>query len=204
MFYSERKEPPNPEHVKILLEFLEVTFNSILYSRKLYPDEIFSKKKIYGISVKTSRYPGLNKYIKCILTYIEDFLKEDIDSVKKVNIVIQNDKKVPVEKFVIQMDILQQMILQKTDFYFEKIEDSIKKLLLSLATIDNYLQPLPSNLTFTISLATNLKKNEFLAKNFKFQDFPWKMHKNPRVKKGGKILPMNKFEPVYCISCYSN
>lgn len=87
----------------ILLEFLEVAFNHILFHRNLYPKEIFAKKKIYSTTVYISQHPELNEYLRNVLNTIKELVKEDENSIKAVNLVFYNKKKEPIEKFVFDL-----------------------------------------------------------------------------------------------------
>jgi len=89
------------------LEFLEVAFNHILFFRKIYPKEIFLKKKIYGITVYISEHPELNEYLSNVLNAIRELIKEDENSVKAINLTFYNRNKLPIEKFVFDMIKLQ-------------------------------------------------------------------------------------------------
>lgn len=91
----------------ILLEFLEVAFNHILFFRNLYPKEIFVKKKIYSVVVYISEHPELNEYIKNVLNAIRELVKENENNVKAVNLVFYNKKREPIEKFVFDLIKLQ-------------------------------------------------------------------------------------------------
>ncbi|CAK9834019.1 Mitotic spindle assembly checkpoint protein MAD2B [Anthophora retusa] len=91
----------------ILLEFLEVAFNHILFFRNLYPKEIFERRKVYSTIVYVSEHPELNEYIKNVLNTIRELLKEDENSVKAVNLVFYNRKREPIEKFVFDLVKLQ-------------------------------------------------------------------------------------------------
>lgn len=93
--------------VDILLEFLEVAFHYILFSRKIYPKEIFVKRKIYGITVHVSEHPELNEYLSNILSAIRELIKEDENSVKTVNLIFYNKNELPIEKFVFDIVKLQ-------------------------------------------------------------------------------------------------
>lgn len=93
--------------VDILLEFLEVAFNHILYFRKIYPEEIFVKRKIYGITVYVSEHPELNEYLSNVLNAVRELIKEDENSVKTINLTFYNKNKLPIEKFVFDIVKLQ-------------------------------------------------------------------------------------------------
>lgn len=86
--------------IDIFLEFLEVAFNHILFFRKIYPKEIFVKRKIYGITVYVSEHPELNEYLLSVLNAIREMIKEDENSVKTINLTFYNENKLPIEKFV--------------------------------------------------------------------------------------------------------
>lgn len=96
----------------ILLEFLEVALHQILYFRKLYPKEIFVKKKIYGTVVHVSEQPELNEYLKNVLITIKELIKEDENSIKAVNLVIYNKNRITLEKFVFNFVKLQTQITE--------------------------------------------------------------------------------------------
>lgn len=89
------------------MEFLEVAFNHILFFRKIYPKEIFIKRKIYGITIYVSEHPELNEYLLNVLNAIRELIKEDENSVKTINLMFYNKNKLPIEKFVFDIVKLQ-------------------------------------------------------------------------------------------------
>lgn len=104
---SKRKKNLFTVGVDILLEFLEVAFNHILFFRKIYPKEIYVKRKIYGITVYVSEHPELNEYLSNILNAIRELIKEDENSVKTISLTFYNENKLPIEKFVFDIVKLQ-------------------------------------------------------------------------------------------------
>lgn len=59
--------PPEDELVSCTLEFLEVAVHTVLWSRSLYPAELFERVKYCGFNARRSRHPGLNEYIGTVL-----------------------------------------------------------------------------------------------------------------------------------------
>lgn len=59
--------PPEDELVSCTLEFLEVAVHTVLWSRSLYPAELFERVKYCGFNARRSRHPGLNEYIGSVL-----------------------------------------------------------------------------------------------------------------------------------------
>ena len=90
-----------------LLELLEIVLHSILYYRKSYPEEIYIKRKIYGIFVNISQHPKLNEYIKNILEYLKQLIQENRNSLKSINILFINKDKVPIEEYIFKLSKLQ-------------------------------------------------------------------------------------------------
>ncbi|CAN0369266.1 unnamed protein product, partial [Scytosiphon promiscuus] len=49
--------------VDIVVEFLEAAIHTLLQSRRAYPQDIFERRRKYGVPVWMSRHPELNTYI---------------------------------------------------------------------------------------------------------------------------------------------
>ncbi|KAG5339535.1 MD2L2 protein, partial [Acromyrmex charruanus] len=158
--------------VDILLEFLEVAFNHILFFRKIYPKEIFVKKKIYGITVYVSEHPELNEYLSNVLNAIRELIKEDENSIRAINLTFYNKNKSPIEKFVFDMIKLQAEFMER-DPYYLKTEEALKTICLKLSMCDTYLRAIPDNSTFSIEIQTYETAHVTLSENPKCEDFPW-------------------------------
>ncbi|XP_018401968.1 PREDICTED: mitotic spindle assembly checkpoint protein MAD2B [Cyphomyrmex costatus] len=158
--------------VDILLEFLEVAFNHILYFRKIYAKEIFVKKKIYGITIYVSEHPELNEYLSNVLNAIRELIREDENSVKAINLTFYNKNKLPIEKFVFDMVKLQAEFTER-DPYYLKTEEALKTVCLKLSMCDTYLKAIPDNSTFSIEIQTYETAHITLSENSKCEDFPW-------------------------------
>ncbi|KYN40732.1 Mitotic spindle assembly checkpoint protein MAD2B, partial [Trachymyrmex septentrionalis] len=168
--------------VDILLEFLEVAFNHILFFRKIYPKEIFVKKKIYGITVYVSDHPELNEYLSNVLNAIRELIKEDENSIRTINLTFYNKNKSPIEKFVFDMVKLQAEFMEyvelffsilRRDPYYLKTEEALKTVCLKLSMCDTYLKAIPDNSTFSIEIQTYETAHVTLSENPKCEDFPW-------------------------------
>nr|XP_050855874.1 mitotic spindle assembly checkpoint protein MAD2B [Vespula vulgaris] len=177
----------------ILLEFLEVAFNHILYYRKLYPKEIFVKKKIYGAVVHISEQPELNEYLKNVLTAIKELLKEDENSIKAVNLVVFNQNRIPIEKFVFDFVKLQAQGIE-IDPYYLKTEEALRTICLKLSICNTYLNPLPEDASFSIEIQTYETAHVSLSENPLCEDFPWIVENEINKLSNKKLLPLNTVE----------
>lgn len=207
------------------MEFLEVAFNHILYFRKIYPKEIFVKKKIYGITVYVSVHPDLNEYLMNILNAIRELIKEDENSVKAITLTFYNKNRLPVEKFVFDMVKLQAELAEyvvavdklhleflefqsfinlcnfvlRKDPYYLKTEEALKTICLKLSTCDTYLKPLPDDSTFSIEIQTYETAHIILSENPKCEDFPWIIEDSAEEMMNTSLLPLKDIK-TDCLS----
>ncbi|EZA61613.1 Mitotic spindle assembly checkpoint protein MAD2B, partial [Ooceraea biroi] len=175
--------------VEILLEFLEVAFNHILFFRKIYPKEIFVKRKIYGVPIYVSEHPELNEYLSSVLIAIKELVKEDQSSVKAISLTFYNRDKLPVEQFVFDMVKLQADLAEK-DPYYLKTEEALKTICLKLSKCDTYLKPLPDGSTFSIEIQTYETAHIILSENPKCEDFPWIVEDDASEMINKTLLPL--------------
>ncbi|KAJ8686399.1 hypothetical protein QAD02_022193 [Eretmocerus hayati] len=187
----------------ILLEFLDVALHSILYYRKLYPEEIFTVKKVYGIPVHVSVHPEVNSYIENILGCTKKLVQENKSNLEAVSIVCIDKNKVPVEKYTFGLEHLRDNILDK-DPYFIKTEDALRTLCLKLSLIESYLEPLPPESTFTINITTNRAAFLSLSEQIASLDFPLIIENHPAEVKNGFLLPIKDLcTDFLALKCYA-
>ncbi|XP_018045222.1 PREDICTED: mitotic spindle assembly checkpoint protein MAD2B [Atta colombica] len=184
---------PERVGVDILLEFLEVAFNHILFFRKIYPKEIFVKKKIYGITVYVSEHPELNEYLSNVLNAIRELIKEDENSIKAINLTFYNKNKLPIEKFVFDMVKLQAEFMER-DPYYLKTEEALKTVCLKLSICDTYLRAIPDNSTFSIEIQTYETAHVTLNENPKCEDFPWIIKDDAVEMINKNLLPLKNIK----------
>ncbi|XP_076751575.1 DNA polymerase zeta subunit 2 [Xylocopa sonorina] len=173
----------------ILLEFLEVAFNHILFFRNLYPKEIFIKKRIYSTTVYVSEHPELSEYIKNVLNAIRELVKQDENSVKAVNLVFYNKKKEPTEKFVLDFVKFEAHGTEE-DPYYLKTEEALRTLCLKLSMCEAYLKPLPEDSSFSIEIQTYETAHVALSENPHCEDFPWIIDENVLEMTEKNLLPL--------------
>ncbi|KAG8875811.1 hypothetical protein FRB97_004699 [Tulasnella sp. 331] len=80
-----------------LCEFFEVTIHTILCLRRVYPAQVFVRRKKYDAPVFQSRSPSLNEYIASLVKSVGQEL------VSCVAIVIKNQSDVALERFVLSI-----------------------------------------------------------------------------------------------------
>lgn len=71
---------------QLVSQFFNYGINSILYQRGIYPSESFTRKQEYGLTLLVSTDEKVNKFLKNVLSQIQDWLVER--KVKKLVVVL--------------------------------------------------------------------------------------------------------------------
>ncbi|KAG6554264.1 hypothetical protein Mapa_004180 [Marchantia paleacea] len=144
----ERGQPSalaSPEVTDLLCEFLEVAVHLLLSIRKVYPAEIFERRRHFNVPVQWIRHPELRDYIHSALTGLHSWIQQG--SVKKVAVVFFDSKQTPVEKFVFKLNVNQNFAAALP---VNDIEYSLRTFLIKLSVSEPLLRPLPQDCTFEI------------------------------------------------------
>jgi len=168
----------------VLIEFLEVSINLILYVRSIYPDGIFKKVQKYGISVMMSQHPDVNEYIKDVLSTIQQFVNKG--EIYMLVLQITNNDNQPLEKFCFEMKLLENQSKQ----CFLDMETHLRALLLKINTCESMLQPLPNECSFQVLVHTKRLTLSQMQESSTFMDFPWIRSENTNKSQQGKDEPV--------------
>ncbi|KAM0788827.1 hypothetical protein ACM66B_002913 [Microbotryomycetes sp. NB124-2] len=148
------------ETVALVKDFLEVTFHTILYTRHVYPEQIFQKKQKYGVLVWQSRSPPLNEYLARIIECVSEELNKN--TLQKVVLVIKNASvdETPIERFVFDFESLvppDEVPADDVDFVPEDggvtrldLEDLFRSVLSKLTFASDTLAQLKREVTFAV------------------------------------------------------
>ena len=140
-----------------LCDFLEVATHTILKERNLYPAEIFSDRRCFGVPVSIARHPEVEAYVKKTLKAIEPLLASG--SVEAVVIAVTDGTHgEPVEKFVFRVDPTgpppSDAVGGPHDVAdaVESTEYSLRALLARLALLDTKLPPVREDAAWRLLL----------------------------------------------------
>ena len=166
------KDSDRSSMADVICEFLEVSFNLILYVRSVYPNGIFRKSRKYNVAVMMSRHPELNKYICDVLTGINALISAG--NVERVTFQINTKEDEPIERFVFELRLFEgSENSERTLNRVCEIEQCLRDLLLKINNCDAVLQPLPEDCTFSVNVQTKESVANELMKNDHFEGFPW-------------------------------
>jgi len=169
-----------------LLNFIEVFIHSVLYLRKVYPQEAFKNYIIYNLNLKIITEPRIVEYISEFLNSLESLIVNNL--VKRITInIYEPERNKLLEYFSVNIEI--------NEFYNNLIYSDI---CLHLKTVLNkiYLdyankKEISSNLnkSFYLSIETRDSKI-FCSSNFKtFKNL------NKKIEENFVIELLNNFEP---------
>ncbi|GAA5889806.1 hypothetical protein JCM8208_001136 [Rhodotorula glutinis] len=150
------------EVLKLVRDYLEVAFHTLLYIRQVYPAELFHQVKKYNVPVWQSRASPLNAYLGRVLECLHEEL--DKGTIRRVILVIKEatGDETPLERFVFEFEwLVPQRELPKDgdDFTPQKdglaegdIEPLFHACLLKLNLSQSLLKRLTQEVTFAIIL----------------------------------------------------
>uniref|UniRef100_A0A7S0MSC4 HORMA domain-containing protein n=1 Tax=Cryptomonas curvata TaxID=233186 RepID=A0A7S0MSC4_9CRYP len=136
------------EASNVFCEFLEVAVHTLLYTRGVYPPEIFERRRKYNIPVRQSRYKELNQYISGAVQGAHFWMVKGV--LEKVVLCIE-DKSTgrKLERFVweIDFDMAASPALSTSSRVLtepknqEELEDALRQVLLKISVSDSLLPP---------------------------------------------------------------
>ncbi|KAF9648503.1 hypothetical protein BDM02DRAFT_3187058 [Thelephora ganbajun] len=148
------------ETLRGITEFIEVAIHTILYVRRVYPPDLFIRRKKYDTPVFQSRHPALNKYISGAVKAIGEELA--LGHVDKAIVVIKNKEDEPLERFVFTLRSMVEVQGYDRD---HSVENAITPALLGqyfrsfmsrLTMLEAQLGVMPTDdLSFTVVLELN-------------------------------------------------
>ncbi|XP_031504972.1 DNA polymerase zeta processivity subunit [Nymphaea colorata] len=93
------------EITQVLIEFLEVAINSIVFLKGIYPPGAFERHRYMNVAVQRARHPQLHEYIHFAVSSLRPFLQKGL--VERVVVIFYNKDHVPAEKFVFKLSFNQ-------------------------------------------------------------------------------------------------
>ncbi|KAF1330206.1 hypothetical protein FI667_g5293, partial [Globisporangium splendens] len=64
---EKQKRAPKETLTGLILEFIEATVHEFLFAWRVYPQEAFEQRVLYGVPIHMNRYPALCEYIRSML-----------------------------------------------------------------------------------------------------------------------------------------
>ncbi|KIJ24068.1 hypothetical protein M422DRAFT_275248 [Sphaerobolus stellatus SS14] len=150
------------ETARAIVEFLEVAIHTILYTRQIYPLEIFTRRKIYDTPVWRSRHPELNEYIGGVVKAVGEEII--LGTVEKVVVVIKDKKGIALERFIFSIKQMVELESYDRDQRISKamsaksLSQYFRAFLVKLNMLESQLGPIMDDepsFTIVLELASN-------------------------------------------------
>lgn len=182
----------------VICEFLEAAFHTILFTRNIYPVEIFERQRKFGIPVRMSRHPELSTYILDAVKGARAWLGEG--SLQKAVLAVlgpeghESSQSPPVlERFIFDIKLINSDHLSQGHVF--SLQQKLSAFLLKLQVCDSTLPPLPTGCHFTVLLYTN-SKDENLGDD-KHDFFEITHHDLVEFPSSPRYFPVKKLETDY-------
>ena len=158
--------------------FVEAALHLILYTRELYPNELFEKRFLFGVPVHRCRHPLVSDYIKQVIDSLRPLLLSG--AVQNVAVLINDAKSCCIEQFVLEVDWLKE-IKPNADINLEQdvLEGILRSFLLKVTVADALLQPIPPGSPFEIMINVGKDLDGEDAEHLVDEECPWVLHQRP-------------------------
>ncbi|KAG5897135.1 hypothetical protein JTB14_025088 [Gonioctena quinquepunctata] len=174
----------------ILCEFFEVLVHNIVFLRKIYPETIFARKKKYGIPVHQCIHPDVNEYVNQCLQAVRFHSRKN--QLTRLFVCFYKNEHI-CERYC--FDILKLKNTAEGDSFLVELEQSIRNFILKLHTAQEYLEDLPDDSTFSISLQTTAYSSVEFNQEPSYESFPWIEVKEKEISvSGADIVPLQTLE----------
>ncbi|XP_038685186.1 DNA polymerase zeta processivity subunit isoform X2 [Tripterygium wilfordii] len=139
-------QSPQGETARILVEFLEVAINSIVFLKGVYPTGAFERRRYMNVVVQRARHPQLREYIHSAVTGLLPFIQKGL--VERVAVIFFNTDNMPVESFIFKLMV--------SLSYGAKVEEgdlefSLRSFLIKLSVSEPVTKVLPHDFRWEIT-----------------------------------------------------
>ncbi|CAD5120443.1 DgyrCDS9013 [Dimorphilus gyrociliatus] len=141
---------------QMVTEFFGFGLNSILYQRGVYPDDMFTRKEAYGLSILVTSDPKLEQFLKTVLDQVREWLLKKV--IKKLVLVMKNVKTEEiVERWVFNIDCEKQVDSENTNSKKElkDIQNEIRAVLRQIIASVTFLPALEDTCTIDVQVYTD-------------------------------------------------
>ncbi|XP_020598776.1 DNA polymerase zeta processivity subunit isoform X2 [Phalaenopsis equestris] len=131
---------------RILVEFLEVAINCIVFLKGFYPAGAFERRRYMNVVVQKARHPQLDNYIHSATSELLPFIQKGL--IERVAVIFYDKDHIPVERFVFKLVISQpySSTVEENDLQF-----ALRAFLLKLTVSKPLTKSLPPGSSWEIT-----------------------------------------------------
>ncbi|OVA02169.1 DNA-binding HORMA [Macleaya cordata] len=131
---------------RILVEFLEVAINTIVFLKGVYPSGAFERRRYMNVVVQRARHPQLKDYIHSSVKALQPFIQKGL--VERVAVIFFNNESIPAERFVFKFIVNK---FYGSDVEAASLEFSLRSFLVKLLVSEPFTKVLPSDCRWEIT-----------------------------------------------------
>lgn len=181
---------PSSAASDILSEFVHVMLHGILFTREIYPQGAFERRKMYGVPVQICSHPGVASYIDGVVEMVHRML--DAGTVHQVVVRLTDTDMKPMETFTLEIGRCAKGISSASYDDLFLLQQNLRATLLKLYVCNGLLQTLPCECTWTVEVHTRRSTSLEIDDKYKVNDMMWVMEDNSSSSDDvdSKIIPL--------------
>ncbi|KAJ3678692.1 hypothetical protein LUZ60_002495 [Juncus effusus] len=142
-----KNQTPQGQTAQVLVEFLEVAINCIVFLKGLYPPQAFERRRYMNVVVNKARHPQLANYIHSSTFALLPFIQKEL--VERVVVIFYGQEdQIPLEKFVFKLNVNQSF---QSNINENDLEFSLRSFLIKLNVSQPITKPLSSGTNWEIT-----------------------------------------------------
>ncbi|KAJ3689014.1 hypothetical protein LUZ61_018178 [Rhynchospora tenuis] len=141
-----KNQSPQGQTAKVVVEFLEVAINCIVFLKGFYPSRAFERRRYMNVVVNKARHPQLANYIHSSIFALLPYIQKGL--VERVVVIFYGQDQVPLEKFVFKLTIDQSYQSSVSE---AELEFALRAFLVKLNAAGPIAKPLPSGANWEIT-----------------------------------------------------
>ncbi|CAH9083778.1 unnamed protein product [Cuscuta europaea] len=136
---------------RVLVEFLEVAINSVVFLKGVYSTGAFERRRYLNVVVHKSRHPELRDYIHSSVNGLLPFIQKG--EVERVAVIFFDNQNVPIERFIFKIDVKQSYdsSVEEEAAAAADLELSFRSILIKLAISYSLTHTLPPDCRWEIT-----------------------------------------------------
>ncbi|XP_077253369.1 DNA-binding HORMA family protein [Tasmannia lanceolata] len=132
------------ETTRVLVEFLEVAINSIVFLKGVYPSGAFERRRYMNVVVQSACHPELRDYIHSAISALHPFILKGL--VERVAVIFYDKEHIPTERFVFKLSMNYKSKVEEKDLEF-----ALRSFLIKLSVAAPVTRSLPPDCRWEIT-----------------------------------------------------
>eukprot|EP01038_Epipyxis_sp_PR26KG_P006410 gene6410-8823_t len=139
-------------YTDLITEFCECLIHTTLYTRCIYPKNLFDIRKLYGIAVWQTRHPDINTYIRRVLNNANPLVEQNL--LQELIFRISNKDNIPIDDLHIKLSIDVKKLNTINNDLIAILQDEFRSVILRTAMLNEQIGYAPKDCNWAIIAVT--------------------------------------------------